>query len=117
MGHISERVASRPTRERLLHRNVQRFRGGLVFKAHRRVSLTSRLESKRERLENGNETVGRGAHHPARAAEEHRVAVAAHVPAVLRIAFEWRVQWTDTHSIAKSCFSQKTAFVVGGKSG
>ena len=29
-----------------LHRNVQRFRGGIVFKAHRlHVSLNSRLES------------------------------------------------------------------------
>jgi len=34
---------------RLLHRNVQRFRGGLVFKAHRLcVSLNSRLESNKE---------------------------------------------------------------------
>ena len=33
----------------LLHRNVQRFRGGHVFKAHRRcVSLNSRLESNKE---------------------------------------------------------------------
>jgi len=33
----------------LLHRNVQRFRGGLVFKAHRLcVSLNSRLESNKE---------------------------------------------------------------------
>ena len=32
--------------EQLLHRNVQRFRGGLAFKAHRLcVSLNSRLES------------------------------------------------------------------------
>jgi len=32
-----------------LHRNVQRFRGGLIFKAHRLfVSLNSRLESKKE---------------------------------------------------------------------
>ena len=32
-----------------LHRNVQRFRGGLVFKAHRLcVSLNSRLESNTE---------------------------------------------------------------------
>jgi len=32
--------------EQLLHRNVLRFRGGLVFKAHRLcVSLNSRLES------------------------------------------------------------------------
>ena len=33
----------------LLHRNVQRFRGGLVFKAHRRcASLNSRRESNKE---------------------------------------------------------------------
>jgi len=33
-----------------LHRNVQRFRGGLEFKAHRLcVSLDSRLESNKER--------------------------------------------------------------------
>ena len=33
----------------LLHRNVQRFRGGLVFQAHRRcVSLNSRLERHKE---------------------------------------------------------------------
>jgi len=33
----------------LLHRNVQRFRGGLVFKDHRLcVSLNSRLESNEE---------------------------------------------------------------------
>ena len=36
-------------REQLLHRNVQRFRGGLVFKAHRPcVPLNSRLESNKE---------------------------------------------------------------------
>jgi len=35
--------------EQLRHRNVQRFRGGLVFKAHRLcVSLNSRLESNKE---------------------------------------------------------------------
>ena len=35
--------------EQLLHRNVQRFRGGLVFKAHRLcVSLNSRLKSNKE---------------------------------------------------------------------
>ena len=34
---------------RLLHINVKRFRGGLVFKAHRLcVSLNSRLESNKE---------------------------------------------------------------------
>jgi len=36
----------------LLHRNVQRFRGGLVFEAHRLcVSLNSRLESNKEEEE------------------------------------------------------------------
>jgi len=40
--------------EQLLHRNVQRFRGGLVFKAHRLcVSLNSRLESNKEEEETG----------------------------------------------------------------
>jgi len=35
--------------EQLLHSNVQQFRGGLVFKAHRLcVSLNSRLESNKE---------------------------------------------------------------------
>jgi len=35
--------------EQLLHRNVQRFRSGLVFKAHRLcVSLSARLESNKE---------------------------------------------------------------------
>ena len=35
--------------EQLLHRNVQRFRGGLAFKAHRLcVSSNSRLESNKE---------------------------------------------------------------------
>ena len=35
--------------EELLHRNVQRFRGGLVVKAHRLcVSLNSRLQSNSE---------------------------------------------------------------------
>jgi len=38
----------------LLHRNAQRFRGGLVFKAHRLcVSLNSRLESNNEEEEVG----------------------------------------------------------------
>ena len=38
-----------PLDEQLLHRNVKRFRGGLVFKAHRLcVSLNSRLESNKE---------------------------------------------------------------------
>jgi len=36
----------------LLHRNVQRFRGGLVFKAHGLcVSLNYRLESNKEEEE------------------------------------------------------------------
>ena len=35
-----------------VHRNVQRFRGGLVFKTHRLgVSLNSRLESNKEEEE------------------------------------------------------------------
>jgi len=39
--------------EQLLHRNVQRFRGGLVFKAHRLcASLNSRLESNKEEEKN-----------------------------------------------------------------
>ena len=41
----------RPLEEdsQVLHINVQRFRGGLVFKAHRLcVSLNSRLESNKE---------------------------------------------------------------------
>ena len=34
---------------RVVYRNLQRFRGGLVFKAHRLcVSLNSRLESNKE---------------------------------------------------------------------
>jgi len=38
--------------DQLLHRNVLRFRGGLVFKAHRLcVSLNSRLESNKEEEE------------------------------------------------------------------
>jgi len=38
--------------EQLLYRNVQRFRGGLVFEAHRLcVSLNSRLESNKEEEE------------------------------------------------------------------
>jgi len=43
----------------LLHRNVQRFRGGLVFKAHRLcVSLNSRLESNKEVPERSLESHG-----------------------------------------------------------
>ena len=34
--------------DQLLHRNVQRFRGGLVFKAHKCVSLNCRLDSNKE---------------------------------------------------------------------
>jgi len=38
-----------PTLERVLYQRVQRFRGGLVFKARGlSVSLNSRLESKKE---------------------------------------------------------------------
>ena len=41
-------------KEQLLHINVQRFRGGLVLKAHRLcVSLNSRLESNKEEEEKG----------------------------------------------------------------
>jgi len=40
--------------EQLLYRNVQRFRGGLVSKAHRLcVSLNSRLESNKEEEDRG----------------------------------------------------------------
>jgi len=42
------------TGQQLLRRNEQRFRGGLVFKAHTLcVSLNSRLESNREEVEEG----------------------------------------------------------------
>jgi len=45
-------VISQQPREQTIHRNVQRFRGGLVFKAHRLcVSLNSRLESNKEEEE------------------------------------------------------------------
>jgi len=46
-GPVSQTSRSvSPLGEQLLHRNVQRFRGGLVYKAHRLcVSLNSRLES------------------------------------------------------------------------
>jgi len=41
-----------PVSEQLLHRIVQRFRGGLVFEAHRLgVSLNSRLETNKEEEE------------------------------------------------------------------
>jgi len=44
--------AGRPDVGFVLHINVQRFRGGLVFKAHRLcVSLNSRLESNKEEEE------------------------------------------------------------------
>ena len=51
--NVRHQVSERETpKEQLLHRNVQRFRGGLVFKAHRlRVSLNSRLESNKEEEE------------------------------------------------------------------
>ena len=40
--------------EQLLHINVRRFRGGLVFKAHRLcVSLSSRIESNNEEEKGG----------------------------------------------------------------
>jgi len=43
------RVRSRGHSLEPLHRHVQRFRGGLVFKPHRRcVSLNSRSESNKE---------------------------------------------------------------------
>ena len=55
LGTISKvkNMASVQLLEQLLHRNVQRHRGGLVFKAHRLcASLNSRLESnKEERVE------------------------------------------------------------------
>ena len=48
------REAGHLVREQLLHRNLQRFRGGLVFKAHRLcVSLNSRLESNKEEGKQG----------------------------------------------------------------
>ena len=40
---------ARASHEQLLHRNLQRFRGGLVVKAHRLcVALNFRLESNKE---------------------------------------------------------------------
>ena len=43
----------------VLHRNVQRFRGGLVFKVHRLcVSLNSRFESNEEEEEEEEEEEG-----------------------------------------------------------
>jgi len=43
-----------PTTSQLLHRNVQRFRGGLVSKAHRLfVSLNSRRESNKKKKRRG----------------------------------------------------------------
>jgi len=48
-------------REQLLLGNVQRFRGGLVFKAHRLcVSLNSRLETKKEEEKNCEDDQGSG---------------------------------------------------------
>ena len=49
--HVNLRIVCQVNRSetvgQLPHKNVQRFRGGLVFKAHRLcVSLNSRLESK-----------------------------------------------------------------------
>jgi len=47
--------------EQLIHRNVQRFRGGLVLKAHGLcVSLNSRLESNKEDKKNQSEVWGAG---------------------------------------------------------
>jgi len=44
-----EVVEALPDQGEDVHRNVQRFRGGLVFKAHRLcVSLNTRLESNKE---------------------------------------------------------------------
>jgi hypothetical protein len=44
---------------KLLHSNVQQFRGVLVFKAHRLcVSLNSRLESIKEEVEKNKEITG-----------------------------------------------------------
>jgi len=57
MGDRTEGMAG------LLHINVQRFRGGLVFKAHRLcVSLNSRLESNKEeeKKEGGSQDGTRG---------------------------------------------------------
>ena len=48
-GSSGTRLHRLSSQEHLLHRNVQRFRGGLVFKAHRLcVSLNSSLESHKE---------------------------------------------------------------------
>jgi len=53
-AQLLEVTSLKPIRVQLLHRNVQRFRGGLVFKAHRLcVSLNSRLESNKEEEEEG----------------------------------------------------------------
>ena len=59
LDDLLDRVALEHHRNRLksvsevkIHRNVQRFRGGLVFKAHRLcVSLNSRLGSNKEEAE------------------------------------------------------------------
>jgi len=63
----------------LLHRNVQRFRGGLVFKAHRLFnSLESRLESNKEEEEEERRTaVSRQRYADAFDAQTRRTEVAA----------------------------------------
>ena len=56
-------------REQLLHRNVQRFRGGLVFKDHRLCeSLNPRLESNKEEEETGgnSQVMRKGGTYPCR---------------------------------------------------
>jgi len=50
--HVRGPRMDQPRVEQLLHRNVQRFRGGLVSKAHiLYVPLNSRLESNKEEEE------------------------------------------------------------------
>ena len=51
LGVVVNLSSGRCYKTGLLHRNVQRFRGGLVFKAHRLLSLNSRLESNNEEEE------------------------------------------------------------------
>ena len=49
-----ERERGAPCSEKLLRRNVKRFRGGLVFRAHRRVyhsTLGLRVIKKRRRVD------------------------------------------------------------------
>ena len=49
VGYVGRRIVGQ-----LLHRNVRRFRGGLVFRAHRLCgSLNSRLESNKEEESSG----------------------------------------------------------------